>query len=49
MKLASVDSEQIFVDSINDFLEEVLFIINNEKLTDKEVDVLENYIDKIEI
>jgi len=26
-----------------------LFIIDNKKLTDKEVDVLENYIDKIEI
>ena len=48
-RLASINSEQIFVDSINDFLREVLFIIDNKKLTDKEVLVLENYIDKIEI
>ena len=48
-ELVSINSEKIFVDNINNFLREVLFIIDNKKLTDKEVDVLENYIDKIEI
>jgi len=48
-KMASVDSEVIFTDNITNFLKEILFIIDNKKLTDNEVSVLENYIDKIEI
>ena len=48
-KLASVDSEVIFTGNITNFLKEILFIIDNKKLTDNEVSVLENYIDKIEI